>query len=101
MFVILKMNHAVPNCKPQAFSPALRCAISQSDVVYLLTGINRGVRQPRSHDFKLYVGHCSRERTSADVCLKSFPGSYMKLTLTMKSCCMVGLTSPVLLTVKR
>jgi hypothetical protein len=67
----------------------------------LLTGIKYGVRQPRSHDCQLCIGHYLRERTSADVCLKISLGKYMKLILPMKSYCTVSLTIPVLLTVKR
>ena len=35
------------------------------------------------------------------MCLNWSPGYYMKLTLTIKSCCMVSLTIPILLRVKR
>jgi len=37
---------------------------------------------------------------SADVCLKNSQGYDMKLMLTIKLCCMVSVTIPVLLTVK-
>ena len=40
MIVILKMNHAENGSKLQGFPTGLRLAISQSDVVCLLTGIN-------------------------------------------------------------
>jgi hypothetical protein len=70
MIVILKMNPAADSGKLQGFHTAPRCAICRSEVVCLLTGINYAVRPPKSHDCYLYIGHCSRERTSADVCLK-------------------------------
>jgi hypothetical protein len=70
MIDILKMNRAAYSGKLLGFPTAPKCAICWSHVVCLLTGINYAVRLPKSHDCYLSIGHCSRERTSADVCLK-------------------------------
>jgi len=70
MFVILKMNPAEYGCKMQVFPTAPQCAISRSDVVCLLTGMKCGVRQLKLHDCQIQIGHYSRDRTSAGVCLK-------------------------------
>jgi len=85
MFHILKMNPAVYGRKLQGFPTTLQCAISRSDVVCLLTGINCTARQLKSHDHQKSIVHCTRERVSADVCLKESPGYYMKLMLAIKS----------------
>jgi len=55
MIIILKMNLAVYSGKLKGFPTAPRCAISRSDVVFLLTGINYTVRPPKSHDCYLYI----------------------------------------------
>jgi len=70
MIVMLKMNPAEYGCKLQGFPTAPRVANSRSDVVRLITGINCGVRPPESPNHNILIGCCSRERTSADVCLK-------------------------------
>jgi len=70
MIVMLKMNPAEYGCKLQGFPTAPQVAKSQSDLVCLITGINRGVRPPDSPHRYILIGCCSRERTSADVCLK-------------------------------
>jgi hypothetical protein len=70
MFVILKMSPAAYYSKLQGYLTALRCAISRSDVVCLLTGSYSSVQQPKSRGCKLYIEHCLRERMSADDCLK-------------------------------
>jgi len=85
MFRILKMKPAAYGRKLQGFPTAPQCAISRSDVVSLLTGINCGARQPKSHDCRKLIVHCTSERTSADVCLKESLGYYMKLMLAIKS----------------
>ena len=100
MFHRLKMNPAAYGRKLQGFPIAPRCPISRSNVVCLGTRINCVVPQPKSHDSQKLIGHCTRERMSADVCLKESRGYPMKLTLAMKSWCMVSLTIPILLIVK-
>jgi len=85
MLYILKMNSAAYGRKLQGVSIAPRCAISRPNVVCLLTGINRREQQPKSHDCQTLICHCTKERTSADVCLKECPGYYMKLTVANKS----------------
>jgi len=101
MFVILKMNLAEYGCKLQRCPTSPRCAIGRSDAVRLFTWIQCGVQQPRSNDCQIYIAQGWRDRMSADVCLKYSPGYYMKLMLSIKSCCTVSLTIPNLLTVKR
>jgi len=46
MIVMLKMNPTEYGCKLQGFPTAPQFAISRSDVVWLLTVINWGVRPP-------------------------------------------------------
>jgi len=70
MIVMLKMNSAEYGCQLPGFPTAPQVAKSQSDVVCLITGINCGVRQPELPNRCILIGCCSRERTSADVCLK-------------------------------
>jgi len=70
MIITLKMNPAEYGCKLQGFFTALQVAKSRSDVVCLTTGINWGVRPPESPNRYILIGCCSRERTSADVCLQ-------------------------------
>ena len=100
MFHILKMNPAVYGRKLQGFPTAPQCQISRSDVVWSLTAIDHGVRQPKSHDCQKKIRYCMRERTSADVCLRECPGYYLKQMLAIKSCCTVSQTIPVSLTAK-
>jgi len=101
MIVMLIMNPAEYGCKLQGCPTAPQVAKSRSDVVYLITGMNCGVRPPESPNGYILIGCCSRERTTADVCLKDSPGYYMKITLTIMSCCTGSVTIPDLLTVKR
>ena len=70
MIVMLKMNPAEYGCKLQGFPTTPQFAKSQSDVVCLVTGIHCSVRPPESPNLYISIGCCSRERTSADVCLK-------------------------------
>jgi hypothetical protein len=70
MIIILKMNPAAYSGKLQGFPTAPRCAICWSDVVCLVTGITSAVRPSKLHGCYLSTGLCSRERTSADACLK-------------------------------
>jgi len=67
---MLKMNPTEYGCKLQGFPTAPQFPKSRSDVVCLVTGINYGVRPPESLDCWILIGCKSRERTSADVCLK-------------------------------
>jgi len=48
MIVMLMMNPAEYGCKLQGFPTAPQLAISRSDVVCLVTGINCGVRPAES-----------------------------------------------------
>jgi len=52
--VLLKMNPVVYGCKLQGFHTVPQFAVSQCNVVCSLTGVNRGVRQPKSHDNQIY-----------------------------------------------
>jgi len=70
MIVIHKMNPAEYSCKLQGFPTAVRLAISRSDVVRLLTGINHGLPQPKLNNCQILIIYCLRGMTSADVCLK-------------------------------
>ena len=70
MIVMIKMNPTEYGCKLQGFPTAPHVANSRSDVVCLITGINCGVRPPESPNRYIFIGCCSMERTSADVCLK-------------------------------
>jgi len=70
MIIMLKMNPAEYGRKLQGFLTAPQVAKSRSDVVCLITGINCGVRPLESPNPYISIGRCSRERTSADVCLK-------------------------------
>jgi len=70
MIVILKMNPAEYGCKLQGFPTTLQFVKSRSDVVCLFTEIDCGVRQPESPNRYILIRCCSKERTSADVCLK-------------------------------
>jgi len=70
MIVMLKMNPTEYGCKLQGFPTAPQFAKSWSDVVCLVTGINCGVRPPESPNRYILIGCRSRERTSADVCVK-------------------------------
>jgi len=70
MIVMLKINPAEFYSMLQGFPTALQFAKSRSDVVWLVTGINCGVRPPESPNRYIFIGCCSRERTSADVCFK-------------------------------
>jgi len=101
MFVTLTMNHAAYGCKVWGFPTAPLFALSRSNVDCLITGIHCRVWQPELHDCQNRIGHCSRERMSADGCLKWTPGCYMKLTLSIKSCCTVSITIPISLKMTR
>jgi hypothetical protein len=70
MIVMLMMNPAEYGCKLQGFPTVPQVAKSRSDVVCSVRGINCGVRPPESPNRYILIGCCSRERTSADVCLK-------------------------------
>jgi len=70
MIVMLKMNPAEYGCKLQRFPTAPQFAKSRSDGVCLVTRINCGVRPLESPNRYILIGCCSRERMSADVCLK-------------------------------
>ena len=70
MIVMLKMNPTEYGCKLQGFPTARQFAESWSDVVCLLTGINYGVRPLESLNCWILLGCSSRDRTSADICLK-------------------------------
>ena len=70
MIVMLMMNPAEYGCKLKWFATAPQVAKSRSDVVCLVTGINCCVRPPEWPNRYILIGCCSRERTSADVCLK-------------------------------
>jgi hypothetical protein len=100
MIIILNKNPPQYSFKLQEFPTALRFAISQSDVVWLLAGIHCSARKPKSHDGQILIEYWLRERTSADVCLKWSLGDYMKLMLTIKSCCTISITIPNVVTVK-
>jgi len=70
MIVMLKMNPAEYGCKLQGFPTAPQFPKSPSEAVCLVTEINCGVRLPKSTNHHISIGCCSREPTSADVCLK-------------------------------
>jgi hypothetical protein len=70
MIVMIKMNPTKQGCKLEGFPTCPQFAISESDVVCLITMINCGVRPPKSPDYLISIGSSSSERTSADVCLK-------------------------------
>jgi len=94
------MDPAACSCKSRGFLTIPRCGVSQSDVVCSYTEINWGVHQLKSHDCQIPTGNSLRERMSGNICLKKSAGDCSKLTLTMKSCCKVCLTIPILVTVK-
>ena len=50
LHMLHKMNPGAYRCSLHGFPTVLRSAPSQSDVVCLFTGINRGVQPPKSHD---------------------------------------------------
>jgi len=70
MTVMLTMNPAEYGCNLQGFPTSPQLAISRSDVVCLVTWISCGVRPQESPNRVKYIGCSSRERMSADVCLK-------------------------------
>jgi len=70
MIVMLKINPTEYGCKLQGFPTAPQFAKSRSDVVCLLTGMNYGIGPPESLNCSIVIGCSSRERKSADVCLK-------------------------------
>jgi hypothetical protein len=70
IIVMLKMNPTQYGCKLQGFPTAPQFAISRSDVVGLLPGINCGVRPLESRNCSILIACSLRDRTSADVCLK-------------------------------
>jgi len=70
MIVMLKMNPAEYGCKLQGFPTCPQLAKSGPDDVCLGRGINCGVRPPELPNRYISIDCCSRERTSADVCLK-------------------------------
>lgn len=100
MNIQLKMNRAAYGCRLQGFRTVPRCAATMSDVICLLTRINRGVRQRKSHPCQIYTRHVLRERMSGDVSHNKSLEYYMQLTLTNELCCMVSITIPFLVTVK-
>ena len=67
---MLKINPTEYDCKLQGFPTAPQFAKSRSDVVCLSMGINYGVRPPEWLNCWILIGCSSKERTSADVCLK-------------------------------
>jgi len=101
IILILRMNPAAYGWKLQWFPTAPWFAISRSDVICLIRGIYCGVRQPNLHDCHIWIGHCMREWMSADFCVKESQGYSMKVTLAIMSGCIVSLTIPIVLTVKR
>jgi len=70
MIVMLNINPADYGCKLQGFPTAPQVAKSRSDVVCLIPGINCGVRPPESPNRHILIACCSKERKSADGCLK-------------------------------
>jgi len=100
LHVSLKLSHAAFDCRLQGFLTVPQFAISRSNNISLFTRINSGFRPPKSNDCLIYTEYASRERTSGDVCLVKSQGSYMGLTLKIKSYFVVSITIPILVTVK-
>jgi len=79
----------------------LRFAVSRSnDVCCLFAGLHWSERQLMFHVRWIYKGNSSTEMLSGDVCPNTLPGSYMKHTLTVMSCCTFSFTIPNEMTVK-
>jgi len=70
MTVLLTMKPAEYGCNLQWFPNSPQLAISRSDVICVVTRMNCGVRPPESPNRVKSIGCSSRERTTADVCLK-------------------------------
>jgi len=70
MIVMLKMNPTEYGCRLQGFPSAPQFAKSRCDVVCLVTGTNCCLRPPELPNRYILIGCCSRETTSADVCLR-------------------------------
>jgi len=101
MIVMLKMNPSEYGSKLQGFPTAPQFAKCWSDVVCFFTGINYGIRPPKSPNCWILIGCRSREMMWADVSLKYTPGYYMKRTLSIMLCHTVSVTIPDLLTINR
>jgi len=94
------MNPAAYGCMLQKYPNIPQWAESRSYGVCLFSGINTAVGQLKSHDCQIYTPNGSRDRTSCDVCLNRSLGYYMKLMVTIKSCCTVSITISNLVIVK-
>jgi hypothetical protein len=100
LHVSLKLNHVAFDSRLQGFLTILQYAITRSNVVCLFTKMNWGLLPPKSHDCLIYTEFASQERPSVSVCLKKSQGFYKKLTLKIKSYCIVSKTIPIVVTVK-
>jgi len=78
LHIVHNMNPAAYSCRLQGFPTVLRNAPSQSGEVSQFTGIYHGERAPKSGVCEISTAHSSMEKTSADVCPKKSPASYMK-----------------------
>jgi len=78
MYVLHKMNPAAYSWALHGLSTILWFASSRSDDVCLLTELKLCEQLPKFRVCDIYTAHSSMETTTADVCLKQSPGSYMK-----------------------
>jgi len=99
--------HVQPKTNPTGYSWRLygfatvpQFGVSQSHVVCLFTGTNCAKQQQKSLDCMIYTGHSSTERTSGDVCPKTYPWCWMTQMLKIRSWCMVSIAIPNAVMVK-
>jgi len=81
LHVLHKLNPAAYSCWLHRNLTVLRFAPSRFDVVYLFTGINHREWPPKCLVWGIETVHSLTERTSADLCLELFYGTFMKQTL--------------------
>jgi len=100
MHFLLMINPAVYDSRLQGFHMIPQFAESWSNVVRLVTRINKCLPQLKFADFPLLTGHSSRETTSVAVGLQKSQQSYMQLRLKIMICSIISFTFPILVTVK-
>jgi len=100
LHILFEMNPTAYSCTLQGFPTVLQLAVFWSDVVCLITGMNRGKRWPKSDVCNIQTPNDWTERTSCDIRLTKSLGCYMRYTSKIKSCCTVSITIPNVMTVK-
>jgi hypothetical protein len=95
----LKPHPAAYRWRLERFPTFTRLAISWSNVICLIPGLNIGRQQPKSHDSQNSPWYLSREWMSGELSLKKMLGSYIKLTQKLNSPCTFSITTTIVVAV--